>query len=66
MVARGASPTVGRVAAYVASAASDRDRSTRTTTDLETGVLDSSATESSGTSTLASGKYVAAQPGVVG
>jgi hypothetical protein len=35
-------------------------------TDLEVGVFDPAAVESSGTSTLASGKYEAAQPRAVG
>ena len=39
--------------------------SRRTTMLFETGVLDTLATESSGTSTLVSGKYAAAQPRAV-
>ncbi len=40
--------------------------SRRTITDLDAGVLLISATDSSGTSTFASGKYAAAQPRGVG
>jgi len=42
------------------------DRWSRTTSDFDVGVLLCTAVESSGTRTLASGKYVAAQPRGVG